>query len=52
MILLYEMLLYSTVYVQFWQVELDEDPLYGGPIAWGDRIRLRHFTTRKYLTSV
>jgi hypothetical protein len=38
------------VCAQFWQVELYEDPVNGEPLEWGERVRLRHCTTQRYLT--
>ena len=37
--------------LQFWQVEYDDDPILGSLVDWGDRIRLRHMTTKRYLSA-
>ena len=37
---------------QFWQVEYDDDSLSGLVVDWGDLIRLRHMTTKRYLSGV
>eukprot|EP00117_Sycon_ciliatum_P048000 scpid3078/ scgid34229/ Inositol 1,4,5-trisphosphate receptor type 1; IP3 receptor isoform 1; Type 1 inositol 1,4,5-trisphosphate receptor len=35
--------------ITYWQVELDENPTSGSLIQWGQRVRLKHMATRKYL---
>ena len=39
----------ASYLVQYWQIEFDDDPISGEAVEWNDRIRLRHFTTRRYL---
>ena len=36
---------------QFWQVEIDDDPVSGAIIDWGERVRFRHVISRRYLSA-
>ena len=44
--------LYNTDFnPQFWQIELESNPISGNTVDWGERVRLRHVTTKRYLAA-
>lgn len=42
----------STSANTFWQIEKESDPRSGEPLSWGERCRIRHMPTRRYLAVV
>lgn len=42
----------STSANTYWQIEKESDPRSGEPLSWGERCRIRHMPTRRYLAVV
>ena len=40
----------STSANTYWQFEKESDPRSGEPLSWGERCRIKHMPTRRYLT--
>lgn len=42
----------STSANTYWQIEKESDSRSGEPLSWGERCRIRHMPTRRYLAVV